>query len=120
MATVMQQHPGVHGASASLTQDDEVSRAVNRMHVQVADSIPLWDDLVNSEGAKTILQYAIIDPLSCPDKFENLQRNGILLYGPPGCGKTVLIQSLVRQCNCNLMDVASSGLLSKWQGNTEK
>lgn len=58
--------------------------------------------------------------LKAPKDFPGMKRSGILLYGPPGCGKTVLVHSLVRKCGCSLLDVRTEELMSKWQGNTEK
>ncbi|KAL9032624.1 MAG: hypothetical protein Q9180_006394, partial [Flavoplaca navasiana] len=105
----------VHRASDT----DEFMRIVDGFQVQIGDNVPQWRDLVDVNGTKIMLQRAVIDPLSCPKAFQDIKRNGVLLYGPPGCGKTVLVHSMVRQCRCNFLAVQLEALMSKGQGHTE-
>ena len=45
---------------------------------------------------------------------------GVLLYGPPGCGKTLLARALAAECGTNMILVRSQDILSKWVGESEK
>ena len=74
-------------------------------------------ELVDLENAKNIIIKLIEMPLkysSLLDKYgiRNLS-NGILLFGPPGCGKTLLVRSLARQLNVNLIEIQCSELSGK-------
>ncbi|CAO1604954.1 mitochondrial dynamin GTPase Msp1 [Xanthoria calcicola] len=100
--------------------DDEVHKAVGSMEVAIKESVPQWKGLVNVDGVKIKLPEAILYPMRRPDMYRGIQSNGLLLFGPPGCGKTILVQSLVRESGCNLLNVTLGSLFSKWQGNTEK
>ena len=52
--------------------------------------------------------------------YRGIQTNGLLLCGYPGSGKTIFLQSLVRETGCSLLNVTPGALFSKWQDNTEK
>lgn len=98
---------------------DEIARTIESMQVQIGDNVPQWKDVVDVEGTKKDLERAILHPMKRPDLYTKNQRNGILLYGPPGCGKTILVQSIMRECKCKMLSVTASAIFSKWQGHTE-
>jgi DNA polymerase III delta prime subunit len=61
-------------------------------------------------------------PVTHPEYFEELgiqPPKGALLYGPPGCGKTLLAKAMANQCECNFISVKGPQLLSKWVGESE-
>ncbi|KAL9024491.1 MAG: hypothetical protein Q9180_007887, partial [Flavoplaca navasiana] len=100
---------------------DEITKAVDRMLVEVGPLVPLWKDVVDADGSKLMLERAVLMPLRYPEVFvKSPPSNGLLLYGPSGSGKTTLVKSLVRESNCRMLEVTHGGLLSKWQGDTEK
>ncbi|KAI4211061.1 MAG: hypothetical protein LQ349_009443, partial [Xanthoria aureola] len=99
--------------------NDEVHKAIGSIDVAIKESVPQWKGLVNVDGVKIKLPEAILYPIRRPDMYRGIQSNGLLLFGPPGCGKTILVQSLVRESGCNLLNVTLGSLFSKWQGNTE-
>ncbi|KAL8923048.1 MAG: hypothetical protein Q9208_004860, partial [Pyrenodesmia sp. 3 TL-2023] len=94
---------------------DEIAKVIASMEVQIKDNVPSWKDLVNVNGVKSQLQNALMHPLRSPHSYPGM-KNGILLFGPPGCGKTTLVQSLVRACGCRLLDCTPSVIFSEWQG----
>lgn len=100
---------------------DEITKAVDRMLVEVGQFEQLWKDTVDVDGSKLMLERAVMMQLQHPDEFYSSERsNGLLLYGPSGSGKTTLVKSLVRESGCRMLEVIQGGLLSKWQGDTEK
>ena len=82
-----------------------------------------WDDVGGLEPIKTALREAIAWPLSQPALFEKIglaPPRGILLYGPPGNGKTLLVKALASQSNINFISIKGPELLSKYVGESEQ
>ena len=81
-----------------------------------------WDDIANLEKAKQSLMEAIVWPMMRPDLFRGSRKpwKGILLFGPPGCGKTLLAKAVAGSVNATFFNVDSSIILSKWLGESEK
>ena len=82
-----------------------------------------WEDIGDLEQAKKELKEAVEWPLLYPDSFKNIGINpprGILLYGPPGCGKTLLAKAVAHESNANFILVNGPEILSKWYGESEK
>jgi len=79
-----------------------------------------WDDIANLEEAKLAIREAIIYPANRPDLFPLGFPHGVLLYGPPGCGKTLLAAATATEIDAVLYCVDCASLLSKWFGESEK
>ncbi len=82
-----------------------------------------WDDVGGLEPIKTALREAIAWPLSQPALFERIglqPPRGILLYGPPGNGKTLLVKALASQSAINFISIKGPELLSKYVGESEQ
>ncbi len=82
-----------------------------------------WEDVGGLETVKAALQEAIVWPLSEPALFERAgvkPPRGILLYGPPGNGKTLMVKALASQSNLNFISVKGPELLSKYVGESER
>ncbi len=81
-----------------------------------------WEDIADLERAKEALMEAVIWPLKRPDLFKGSRRpwKGVLLFGPPGCGKTLLAKAVANSVNATFFIVDSSVILSKWLGESEK
>jgi len=83
----------------------------------------LWNDVGGLSYAKTVLNDNIITSINNPSKFSKMgirPPKGALLYGPPGCGKTLLARALAAECGANMILVRSQDILSKWVGESEK
>jgi SpoVK/Ycf46/Vps4 family AAA+-type ATPase len=80
-----------------------------------------WDDICGLENVKQSLQESAILPLMRPDLFNGLRKaQNILLWGPPGTGKTMLVSAAAQESNCPLFVVTAGTLTSKWMGDSEK
>ena len=84
---------------------------------------PGMDQVAGMKKVKEDLYTQIIYPLKFPDlaeEFNVSMGGGVLLYGPPGNGKTFLIKALAKEANMNFINVNPSSLFSQWFGNFEK
>jgi transitional endoplasmic reticulum ATPase len=82
-----------------------------------------WDDIGGLENPKQELQEAVEWPLKYPESFEKFgvkPPKGVLLYGSPGTGKTLLAKAVANESDSNFISVKGPELLSKWVGESEK
>jgi transitional endoplasmic reticulum ATPase len=82
-----------------------------------------WNDIGGLESVKQQLREAVEWPLKHPQVFNRMgikPPKGILLYGPPGCGKTLLAKAVATESEANFISVKGPELLSKWVGESEK
>merc|ERR1719364_24296 len=81
-----------------------------------------WDDIGGLEDVKRGLQEMILYPIDHPDKFEKFgmtPSRGVLFYGPPGCGKTLLAKAVASECSANFVSIKGPELLTMWFGESE-
>jgi transitional endoplasmic reticulum ATPase len=81
------------------------------------------DDVGDLAEVKEALTEAVLWPLTYPDTFARLgvqAPRGVLLYGPPGCGKTFLVKAIAGTGNANVLSVKGAELLTKWVGESER
>ncbi|PVV03740.1 hypothetical protein BB560_001768 [Smittium megazygosporum] len=81
-----------------------------------------WDDIGGLEGVKRELQETVQYPVEHPDKFIKFGMSpskGVLFYGPPGCGKTLLAKAIASECQANFISVKGPELLTMWFGESE-
>lgn len=82
-----------------------------------------WSDIGGLEEVKQDLSEAVEWPLKSPEIFERLgikPPKGILLYGPPGCGKTLLARAVATESEANFITIKGPEVFSKWVGESEK
>lgn len=81
-----------------------------------------WSDVGGLEEAKKELQQAIQLPILHPELFSSgvKKRAGILFYGPPGCGKTLLAKAVATEMNLNFMSVKGPELINQYVGESER
>jgi len=81
-----------------------------------------WDDVGGLEKTKKELQELVQYPVEYPEKFEQFGQGaskGVLFYGPPGCGKTLLAKAIANECQANFISIKGPELLTMWFGESE-
>jgi transitional endoplasmic reticulum ATPase len=82
-----------------------------------------WDEIGGLEQAKAELMESVEWPIRSPDAFKRMgikPPKGILLFGPPGCGKTLLARAVATESEANFISIKGPEVFSKWVGESEK
>ncbi|CAL8073116.1 unnamed protein product [Orchesella dallaii] len=100
--------------------DPRMVEAILNEVVQIATTD--WDDIAGLHGVKSIIREIIVWPMLRPDIFKGLRSSprGILLFGPPGTGKTMFGRLIATQSESTFFNISASSLTSKWIGDGEK
>ncbi len=110
-------------------RDDDFVKATNMTEPsamrEVMVEIPnaSWEDIGGLEEIKEELNEAVEWPLKYPKLFEKAgirPLNGILLFGPPGCGKTLLAKAIANESKSNFIAIKGPEIFSKWVGESER
>lgn len=100
------------------------SELINMLERDVVDRNPQvnFNDIAELEDAKKTLKEAVLLPLYMPNYFKGIRRpwKGVLLFGPPGTGKTMLAKAVATQGKTTFFNITSSSISSKWKGESEK
>jgi transitional endoplasmic reticulum ATPase len=98
-----------------------VPTALREFYVEVPHAH--WTDVGGLETIKEALDENIIQAVKHPEEFKKKgiePPRGVLLYGPPGCGKTLLAKALAAESQTNLIVIRGPEILSKWMGESER
>lgn len=92
---------------------------------EIAVEVPVvhWDEVGGLEEVKEKLKEAVEWPLKNPEIFTRMgirPPKGILLVGPPGCGKTLLARAVATESEANFITIKGPEVFSKWVGESEK
>lgn len=100
------------------------SRILEKIKNEILDSTAnvSWDDIAGLQNVKTIIKEIVTLPMLRPDIFTGLRAppKGLLLFGPPGTGKTMIGKCIASQCKATFFSISASSLTSKWVGEGEK
>jgi len=109
--------------------DDDFTQAINLIEPSAMREVMIeipnikWDDVGGLDEIKQELKEAVEWPLLHKELFEKAgirPLNGILLFGPPGCGKTLLAKAIASETNSNFITVKGPEVFSKFVGESEK
>ncbi|CAD6195879.1 unnamed protein product [Caenorhabditis auriculariae] len=112
---------GLHAEPSLKNFDEHIISLIESEIMSVSTSIG-WSDVAGLEGAKQSLREIVVWPFQRPDLFKGLRAppKGVLLFGPPGTGKTMIGRCVASQCNATFFNISASSLTSKWVGEGEK
>lgn len=136
-------YPNTPHARIYLERVKQYQDRINNLQSQIASQIPIekaspgseakydqlvlkekpnvkWSDVVNLETVKRALREAIVYPTLRPDLFPLGWPRGILLFGPPGCGKTYIAAAAATEIDAVFYVVDAASIMSKWLGESEK
>jgi ribosome biogenesis ATPase len=75
-----------------------------------------WSDIGALQDVREALEMAVVQPIQHPERYKNVgisAPTGVLLFGPPGCGKTLLAKAVARESKANFISVKGPELLNK-------
>jgi transitional endoplasmic reticulum ATPase len=110
-------------------EDDDFVKAINMVEPSAMREVMVevpdisWEDIGGLEIIKQELKEAVEWPLKYPKLFEKAgirPLNGILLFGPPGCGKTLLAKAIANESQSNFIAIKGPEIFSKWVGESER
>jgi transitional endoplasmic reticulum ATPase len=81
-----------------------------------------WEDVGGLDNVKKELQEVVQYPVLYPELFKKFgmqPSRGVLFYGPPGCGKTLLAKAIANECQANFISIKGPELLTMWFGESE-
>ncbi|KAF9358244.1 hypothetical protein BGX26_002179 [Mortierella sp. AD094] len=120
---------GATKSANKMDQADERLKNIDQKMIEaikneIMESLPVvtWDDISGLDHAKKSIKETITWPMLRPDIFTGLRRppKGLLLFGPPGTGKTMIGKCIASQSKATFFSISSSSLTSKWVGDGEK
>jgi transitional endoplasmic reticulum ATPase len=104
------------------TRNEEASPSKDDIILKEIPNIG-FSDIGGLEDVKEEIRKAIIYPFTHKDLYQMYGQKageGILLYGPPGCGKTMMAKAAAKECGADFISVKTSNIVSKWVGASEK
>lgn len=100
------------------------SRLIEHVSNEIMDRDPnvRWDDIAGLDHAKKCVTEMVVWPLLRPDIFKGCRApgRGLLLFGPPGTGKTMIGKAIAGEAKATFFYISASSLTSKWIGEGEK
>ena len=109
------------GKSIHDKEEDEMDEKI-MSEIMVNNPGVKFDDIIGMKEMKRILYEIIVVPTIRPDLFTGIRKpqRGILLFGPPGTGKTMIAKAIASECHSTFFNISASSLTSKWVGESEK
>jgi SpoVK/Ycf46/Vps4 family AAA+-type ATPase len=111
-----------HPTRLSVVQGGRSERIVNFTPPPTRERIG-FADIAGLDDLKRTVRLQIIEPFLKPAvfaKFKKRAGGGVLLYGPPGCGKTMMARAVATECHAEFMSIGIADVLSMWIGESER
>ena len=117
------------GPKKELSPEEQIlnqfdTKIVDQIRASIPDKLDDvgWDTIAGLEDAKKKIQQVAILPLMRPDFFTGIRKppKGILLFGPPGTGKTMIGKCIAAQAKAKFFSITAASITSKWMGEAEK
>ncbi|MCG8643676.1 MAG: ATP-binding protein [Desulfobacterales bacterium] len=111
------------GPDLKVIENDKKGADIIRFHGKQDRGGIAFDDIVGMRALKKTLRLHIVEPFLKPGIFEKFKKRaggGILLYGPPGCGKTMIARAIATECHAYYLSVGISDVLNMWIGESER
>lgn len=112
LVTISHENKKYPGVIISTHSHEKITDIINNLTI-----LRGFDCVGGMEGLKALLISEVIEPLKNPEKFLKFKLsipNGILLYGPPGCGKTFIVKKLAEELGYNFFELSPSSVATPW------
>lgn len=108
-------HPRLKGI------DPELVQRIENDILESGETVT-FDDIAGLDFAKQCIEEMVVWPMRNPELYTGLRQmpRGVLLFGPPGNGKTIIGKAIAHECNATFFSISASSLTSKWIGEGEK
>ncbi len=115
-----EEKPPTEGSASGEAPSSESKKASFEELVLKDKPMVKWDEVVGLEPAKKAIKEAVVYPVQRPDLFPLGWPRGILLFGPPGCGKTLIAAAVATEIDAAFFSVDAASIMSKWLGEAEQ
>ena len=115
---------GGRNVSVAKKKDGWANSMERRIEMEILDSNPgvSWDDVSGLDSVKGALKEMVVLPTKRPDLYQGIRTpsRGLLLYGPPGSGKTLVAKAVATESQATFFSISASSLASKYHGESEQ
>ncbi|MCL2288998.1 MAG: AAA family ATPase, partial [Candidatus Bathyarchaeota archaeon] len=105
---------------AATMENDGTARSNSDEIIVIERPMVNWEHVVGLDVVKKAVKEAMVYPVQRPDLYPLGWPRGILLFGPPGCGKTLIAAAVANEIDANFYSIDAAVIMSKWLGEAEQ